>query len=333
MRIAGTAKEFSETNLRLLKQVGVDDLVYYNMHGMPTELEGLAATQRFVERFGLRLSVIEGGPPIDKIVLGKEGRDEQIDVYQRAVANMGKLGIGVLCYNFMPQIGTAAMVVRTTNRFLERGGALTSQFRAADLRPDMVPHCEKKTTDEQMWENLEYFLKRIVPVAEDAEVRLAMHPDDPPLSPICGLARIMRSVEHFDRLLSIADSPANGITLCQGCFAEMSCDLPETILHFAERINFVHFRDIAGTPENFHETFPDNGPTDMEQVLRTYRDVGYKGFIRIDHVPLLATEAGEYDGYGMQGHIFAIGYLKGLMVSVFGKPTVMPARGKDVKPM
>jgi mannonate dehydratase len=186
-----------------------------------------------------------------------------------------------------------------------------------------VPHGESPTNDDEMWEHLEYFLKRIVPVAEDAGVKLAMHPDDPPQSPLCGLARIMRSVESFDRLLRLVDSPANGITLCQGCFGEMGCDLPSVIRRFAGRVHFAHFRDVLGTPEDFHETFPDNGPTDMLAVLRTYRDVGYDGFIRVDHVPLLATEPGEYDGYGMHGHIFAIGYLKGLMEGVFGRPAVV----------
>ena len=170
-----------------------------------------------------------------------------------------------------------------------------------------------------MWDNIEYFLKRVVPVAEQEEVLLAMHPDDPPLSPLCSLARVMRSVEHFDRLLSIVDSPVNGLTLCQGCFAEMGADLPNTIRHFKKRIHFVHFRDIQGTPTDFYETFPDNGSNDMLDVISTYRDIDYRGFIRVDHVPLLATESGSYDGYGMYGHTFAIGYLKGLMEAVFGK--------------
>ena len=178
---------------------------------------------------------------------------------------------------------------------------------------------DQGTTDEQMWDNLEYFLKRIVPSAEEAGVKLAMHPDDPPLSPMCGLSRIMRSVENFDRLLSIAPSEANGITLCQGCFRELGCDISEIVRHFADKINFVHFRDVAGPLENFHETFPDNGPTDMVEVFKAFKEIGYEGFIRSDHVPLLATEIVKADGYSMQGHIFAIGYMKGLMEPIFGR--------------
>jgi mannonate dehydratase len=319
MKIAGVAKQFTDTNLRLIKQLGVDDFVYYNMKGMPTTVEGLAAVQRRVAAAGLRLSVIEGGPPIDRIVMGKPGRDEQIDEYVTAIRTMGRLGVPVLCYNFMPQVTSAAMVVRTSITYAERGGSPTSQYRAADFRPESVPHDEGTTTDEQMWDHLEYFLKRIVPVAEQEGVLLAMHPDDPPLSPLCGLSRILRSVESFDRLTQLVDSPVNGVTLCQGCFAEMGADLGSVARRFRERIHFVHFRDIWGSPEDFHETFPDNGANDMLALLKTYREIDYRGFIRIDHVPLLVTEDGPYDGYGMHGHTFAIGYLKGLMESVYGR--------------
>lgn len=319
MQVAGVAKQFNETNLKLLKQLGVDDFVYYSMQGMPSTLEELTATKLRIESYGLRFAVIEGGPPIDQIVLGKEDRDRQIAQYIKSIRHMGRLGIRVLCYNFMPQVTSAAMVVRTSTVFEERGGALTSQYREVDLPAANIVHNELPTSDEQMWDNLEYFLKRVVPVAEQEEVLLAMHPDDPPLSPLCGLARIMRSVEHFDRLLNIVTSPVNGLTLCQGCFAEMGSDLPEAIRHFKDRIHFVHFRDILGTPTDFHETFPDNGSNDMLEIIKTYRDIDYRGFIRVDHVPLLATESGTYDGYGMYGHTFAIGYLKGLMEAVFRK--------------
>lgn len=324
MRIAGVAKVFNETNLKLLKQLGVDDFVYYNMKGMPSSFAELEAIHRRVSNRGLRLAVIEGGPPIDLIVMGKEGRDAQLSQYVQSIKNMGRLGIQVLCYNFMPQVTSAAMVVRTSTTFAERGGALTSQFRSSDFNPGDIPHSEQPTTDEQMWEHLEYFLKQVVPVAEQEEVLLAMHPDDPPLSPLCGLSRIMRSIASFDRLLEIVNSPVNGITLCQGCFAEMGADLPDAIRHFRERIHFVHFRDIQGTPTDFHESFPDNGSNDMLQVMRTYREVNYHGLVRVDHVPLLATEVAPYDGYGMYGHTFAIGYLKGLMEAVFGHPSRNP---------
>lgn len=324
MQLAGVAKDFTENNLQLLKQIGIDHLVYYNMRAMPADRSQLMAIRDQAEANGLRLSVAEGGPPMDRIVLGKEGRDEQIQGFQDAIRQLGDLGVKVLCYNFMPQVTADAMVVRTSVEHPDRGGALTSRFRLADFDPESIQHGERPTTDEQMWDNLEYFLARIVPVAEEAEVLLAIHPDDPPISPLCGLARIMRSEESFQRLLSISDSPVNGITLCQGCFAEMASDLPSAIRRFGSRINFVHFRDIVGTPDDFYETFPDRGCTDMVAVLKTYQEVGYDGYIRVDHAPLLASENGPYDGYGMHGHIFATGYLKGLMEPIYGKQPPAP---------
>jgi mannonate dehydratase len=319
MKLSAVINPPTEANFRLLAQLGVPDLVYYNMQGMPTELAALRVEQQRVEKQGLRIAVVEGGPPIDLIVLGKSGRDAQIETYKRALDAMGRLGIRVLCYNFMPQITADAMVLRTSQDFKERGGALTSSFDLSALDRERVT-TEGRTTDAQMWDNLEYFLRGVVPAAEAAEVKLAMHPDDPPLSPLWNLARIMRSVENFDRLFALAPSPVNGLTFCQGCFAEMGVNLADALRHFASRIHFAHCRDVAGTPEKFHETFPDNGPTDLVALFKVYREIGYRGFIRSDHVPQLATDAGTNDGYGLHGNIFAIGYLKGLMEPIFGKP-------------
>lgn len=319
MKISAVVNPPTEPNLRLLAQLGVEDLVYYNMQGMPTELDALRSEQQRVGRCGLRIGVVEGGPPIDRIVLGKDGRDAQIETYKRALGNMGRLGIRTLCHNFMPQITADAMVMRTSHATPERGGALTSSFELARFdNSHLTP--EGRTTDEQMWDHLEYFVKRIVPAAEAAEVNLAMHPDDPPLSPLWNLARIMRSIENFERLFALAPSPVNGLTFCQGCFAELGADLVAAIRRFGPRIHFVHCRDVAGSLHDFRETFPDNGPTDMAAVFRAYREIGYTGLIRSDHVPQLSTDQGENDGYGLHGNLFAIGYIKGLMEPIFGKP-------------
>lgn len=318
MKIAAVAKPPSETNLRTLAQIGVEHQCFYDMAGMPVELEPLQAAQEKAKRCGLQLSVVEGGPPIDRIVMGGDGRDAQIEDYKRAIGNMGRLGIGTLCYNFMPQVTKDAMVIRTSFETPERGGALTSSYRLEGSDNDRLTG-EGATTDEMMWDNLEYFLRAVVPAAEAAEVKLAMHPDDPPLSPMWNLSRIMRSVENFDRLLALQASPVNGLTFCQGCFAEMGVDLAATIRHFGYRIHFVHFRDVAGELTDFRETFPDNGPTDMVALMSVYKEIGYEGFIRVDHVPQLAIESASSEGYGLPGHIFAIGYLKGLMEPIFGK--------------
>ncbi|GAB5559911.1 MAG: mannonate dehydratase [Synoicihabitans sp.] len=312
MKIAAVAQPPTETNLRTLAQIGVEHRCFYGMAGMPLDFDALREVQRRTENCGLKLSVVEGGPPIDRIVLGKDGRDAQIEDYKRAIGHMGKLGIRTLCYNFMPQITRDAMVIRTSFETPERGGALTSSFRLEGSDNDRMTE-EGVTSDEQMWDYLDYFLRQIVPVAEEAEVNLAMHPDDPPLSPMWNLARIMRSVENYDRLFAMHPSPVNGMTFCQGCFGELGVDLPMTIEHFSDRIHFAHFRDVRGNLHDFRETFPDNGPHDMVRLMRTYKNIGYEGFIRVDHVPQLAIESESAAGYGLPGHIFAIGYLKGLM--------------------
>jgi len=319
MKIAAVAQPPTDINLRTLAQIGVEHQCYYGMAGMPLDLAGLRAAQETARRNELTLSVIEGGPPIDRIVLGQDGRDAQIEDYKRALSHMGKLGIRTLCYNFMPQITGDAMVVRTTFDLPERGGAPTSAFRLDGSDNNRLTPAGT-TTDEQMWDHLDYFLRRIIPAAEAAEVNLAMHPDDPPLSPMWNLSRIMRSVENYDRLFAMHPSPVNGLTFCQGCFAELGVDLAATIRHFGPRIHFVHFRDVVGTLTDFHETFPDNGPNDMVALFKVYREIGYEGFIRVDHVPQLAVEGQAGHGYGLPGHIFAIGYLKGLMEPIFGKP-------------
>ena len=324
MKIAAVAKPDTDTNLRTLAQIGVRHQCYYRMEGMPTDLAGLQAAKDKANRNGLELSIVEGGPPNDLIVMGKPGRDAQIAEYQRALEYMGQLGIHTLCYNFMPQVTTDAMVMRTSFETEERGGARTSSFKLADFDNDRLTS-EGVVTDEQMWDHLDYFLQRIIPAAEAAEVNLAMHPDDPPLSPMWNLARIMRSVENYDRLFSLHPSPVNGLTFCQGCFAELGVDINATIRHFDKRIHFAHVRDVAGTLTDFHETFPDNGPTDAVSMMQTYHDIGYDGFVRVDHVPYLAIDSATGHGYGLPGHIFAIGYLKGLMEPIFGKTDHQPS--------
>ncbi|MEZ6064008.1 MAG: mannonate dehydratase, partial [Planctomycetaceae bacterium] len=165
----------------------------------------------------------------------------------------------------------------------------------------------------QLWEHLEHFLRELVPVAEAAGVTLVMHPDDPPLPEFCGMARIMNSVENFERLVSLVPSSRNAICFCQGAFATMGVDIPAAIRRLGRHIQCVHFRDVRGNAESFVETFHDNGPTDMAAAVRALREIGFDGPIRPDHVPQLEGEDSGEPGYTMLGRLFAFGYIRGLL--------------------
>jgi len=305
MRIALVLTPFSDENLRLAAQIGVDDVVT-RYPGL--DYGELAALRDRVEGFGLRLSVVEGYVPMGRIKLGRPDRDEEIEDVKTLIRNMGRAGLTVLCYNFMAGTDWS----RTSFAVPDRGGSLVSGFdvdRADELPIDDVP----PLTEQQMWDHLEYFLRRVVPVAEEAGVKLALHPDDPPLSPLRGVTRIMTSVAAFERLVDLVPSPSNGIGFCQGCFLEMGADLPATIRKFGKHIHYVHFRDVCGTVTKFRETWHDAGPTDMLEAMRTYQKIGFDGPMRPDHVPQLEGESSGEPGYTMLGRLWAVGYMRGLM--------------------
>lgn len=311
MRIGIVLTPPSDSFFRLAAQVGVTDFVT-RYPGVET-FDRLAATHERAAAFGLRLSVVEGYLPLDKIILGQPGRDDQIAEIARLIVHMGRLGISILCYNFM-----LADWTRTNTNIITRGGALTNGFDLAQMQGRMVP-VDRRITAEQLWQNLEYFLQRVVPVAEDAGVKLAMHPDDPPLPELMGAAQIMHEPAAFERLAQLAPSPANGMCFCQGTFAEMGVDIPATIQRLAPLIHYVHFRDVRGTAEKFEEPFHDDGQTDMAAAMRAYHRIGFSGIMRPDHVPTLEGEAGDGGGYSMLGRLFAVGYMRGLMHAVAGR--------------
>ncbi|ADB50928.1 mannonate dehydratase [Conexibacter woesei] len=277
----------------------------------PWDLMPLTLYRDQVAEAGLRLAAIEDNPPMDKLRLGLPGREEELEAVLRLIRSMGTLGIPVWCYNWMPVLGW----MRTRMAAPTRGGALVSSWDAALLADAPLTYAGF-VPDEQLWEALAWFLERVCPVAEEAGVTLALHPDDPPLSPIRGIARIMSRVESFERLVDLNDSPANRITLCQGNFALMTDDLPATIRRLGERIAFAHFRDVRGTPERFEETFHDDGPTDMLACMRAYREIGFRGVLRSDHVPTIAGDSAAVAGYSHQARLHAIGYMAGLREAV-----------------
>ena len=304
---------------RALKQVGVDatvarlprHLIWPGYEGdLPWDYGPLAVYQEHMSEFGFRIAAIEDSPPMEALRLGRPGREEELEHFITLIRAMGVLKIPVLCYNWMPVLGP----IRTSVAGRGRGDALVTGYDHRLLAA--APPTRIGTIDEaQLWSNLEWFLERVVPEAEAAGVRLAMHPDDPPLSPIRGIARIMCTVDAFQRLVDTVSSPMNAVTFCQGNFTLMTDDVPGTIRQFGDqdRIAFIHFRDVVGTPEAFVETFHEEGQTDMLQCVVAYQDVGFDGPLRCDHTPTVDGDEAVYPGYSHHSRLYAIGYTKGLI--------------------
>ena len=301
----------SDENLTLAAQCGVTGVV---ARYSGTNLDDLLEERDRIESFGMKLIAVEGYLPIERIKVGRDDGSNMADM-KTLLKNMQRAGISYLCYNFMA--GTDW--VRTQLDASERAGAKVTAFRLADVERAMSLSANASTIDaekisaESLWKNLTAFLREIIPVAEETGVTMCMHPDDPPLPELMGKARIMNSVENFERLVDLVPSPCNAICFCQGTFATMGVDIPQSIRRLGKHIRYVHFRDVRGTPEAFVETFHDNGATDMAAAMRAYREIGFNGPIRPDHVPQLVGEDDGEPGYTMLGRLFAYGYIRALI--------------------
>lgn len=316
MRIALLVTPFSDETLQIAAQIGAEEIVSIYPGLDPTALREI---RRRVESWGLKLGVVERYVPTLDFIHGTEGAARQIEDFKTLIRNLGEESVPVLCYSWMPDDDWQ----RTALDVKERGGALVTEFDGRD--PETFRSvtgfdyaAATPTSAATLWDNLERFLNEVIPVAEDAGVRLAMHPDDPPLPSLRGQDRIFHTAEAFDRLVTLVDSPANGICFCQGSFA--SCaddyDIPALIRHFAPHIVFAHFRDVVGKVPHFREAFQDTGKTDMAACMKAYLESGLDIPIRPDHVPTLVGESNEIPGYHLLGRLWAVGYMRGLREAV-----------------
>lgn len=315
MRVAiGQFNELSDERLRFAQQIGVTG-VLLNTAKLPGEQRweymDLLRLRVRAEEYGLRLEALENVPLhfYKDAMLGRPNRDEQIENYRETIRNMGRAGIPILGYHWMPN-----SVWRTSRTAPGRGGA---QCTAFDMRlVENAPLSEDRVyTKAEMEANHDYFLRAVLPVAEEFNVKLALHPDDPPVESLGGIARIMNSFEGFKRALETVPSPNHGLDFCMGCWSEMGGQgaIPP-MRYFAERgqILYIHFRDVQGVVPTFQECFLGEGNTDVVEAMVTLKRAGFTGFFIDDHVPHMDDDT----PWGHRGRAQATGYICGLMEAV-----------------
>jgi mannonate dehydratase len=320
---AGHQHDHSEPTLRALAAFGVSHICSGHMPAQLNDewsVDGLTRLRRHVESFGITLEAVPlplSSSPIAKaerpeILLARDpARDRAIEDICQMIRNCGRAGIPMVKYNL-----TFIGVVRT-GRVPGRGGASLSKFDYREGRQEPPLTEAGPISEDVYWDRITYFLKRVVPVAEEAKVRIALHPQDPAMPPESGwrgVHTVLGRVDGLKRFVDTVPSPYHGLNFCQGTISEMlpkpGEQIYDVIRYFGGRgkIFNVHFRNIRGGYLNFVETLPDDGDVDMLRALRTYREVGYDGMVMPDHVPVIAG-----DPNGQKAFAFCFGYIQALL--------------------
>ena len=341
MRVAlGQHSSPTHDYLTFARQLGVKG-VQFNMIGkgidlipdtvdLPSEkgywdADDLKRLKQRVNDYELALEAIENVPRhfyIDAMLNGPR-RDAQIENYQRTVNNMGAAGIPILGLNWMPNL------VWRTPMQVGRGGVKVTAFDmeralAGDVITgitDVAEAEDREYSEDEIFDNYVHFMEAVIPVAEAAGVKIALHPDDPPAPTLGGIARVFYKPGNFRRALEAVPSPNHGLDFCMGCFSEMvyadgrnNEGVLEAIRYFGERgkIFYVHFRDVQGCLPKFQECFPGEGNVDVVAAIRTLKEVGFTGFIIDDHVPEMIDDS----DWRHRGHAYSTGYIMALVEAV-----------------
>lgn len=321
--------------------VGVVSALHDVPVGAPWPADAVERLRDTVEAAGLRLSVVESIPVPEDVKLGRPSRDRLIDAWATSLAHVAAVGVPVVCYNFMPVFDWTrtdlALALPDGSTALAYDDAAVARVDLSRGTGDLPGWAAAYTADElavllaayrdvspaQLWDNLGYFLERVVPVAESVGVKLAIHPDDPPW-PIFGLPRVITSGDALARVTALVDRPANGVTFCTGSLgADPSIDLPAAVRRLGDRIHFAHCRNVRVTggrtpgTRAFHEAPHPTayGSVDMLAVLRALHAVGFAGPARPDHGRMIWGERGR-PGYGLHDRALGAAYLQGVWEAV-----------------
>lgn len=324
-------------HIRQIPQMkGIVSAIYDIPAGGIWPYETIVELKEEIEKHGMRWNVVESVPVHEDIKLGLPTREQYIEHYQATLRNLSKAGIQTVCYNFMPVFdwtrtnleeplpdgsNSLAYDEATVTVIDPLDGKLTLpgwdlSYQTEELKSIMQQY--QSITEEQLMDNLIYFLKKVVPVAQEENIRLAIHPDDPPW-PIFGLPRVITNQRNIEYLLREVDSPANGITFCTGSFgADPSNDLTAIIEAAKGRIYFVHARNVKWTGEkSFQETSHSihDGSLPMVDILKKLNQTGFEGPIRPDHGRMIWEEEGR-PGYGLYDRALGAAYLNGIIDSI-----------------
>ena len=284
--------------------------------------DALVRFREHVESFGLKLAALHlplSSAGIENqrwssIMLGTSERDRDIEQVCQCIEAAGKAGIPLLLYNL-----SVLPVVRNPERTSGRGG-ITYSCSDYDKLKDEPLHPAGPISAEQAWERIEYFIKRVIPVAEECQIKMGCHPNDISVTPDTtyrGIAPVLGSTDGLKRFIDLHPSPYHGLLFCQGCVSEFSTNpeqVYQAIRYFGSRkkIFWVHFRNLRGGFLKFEETFPDEGDIDMAKAMRTYKEVGYDGVLIPDHVPHSDLDT----PWGHRARAFCLGYIKALIQTV-----------------
>ena len=297
----------------------------------------IAALKASIENAGLQFEVVESVPVHEDIKLGKPSRERLVANYQQTLRNLAAAGVKVVCYNFMPvfdwtrtelakQLDDGSTCLAFDSRTAEnidpdQGISLPgwdSSYRRDELQALLQDY--RSVDAEQLWKNLEFFLKAIIPVAEACGIKMAIHPDDPP-RPIFGLPRIVKNRDDLARIVDLIDTPANGLTLCSGSLgAGPQNNVEALVREFGGRgrIHFAHIRNVKVSPDgDFEETahLSNCGSLDIAAIVKAYHDIGFEGYVRPDHGRMIWGETGK-PGYGLYDRALGAVYINGLWEAV-----------------